>query len=627
MRDSRIEDQYPAWVRNNTPRASDLTQMRHEASTFVHRPLISVVVPVYNPDRAWLERALDSVLGQIYPNWELCIRDDASTREHVKEVLSFYERLDDRIKVQHSEKNAGISRASNAALSIAEGEYVALLDHDDELPPEALFEVVKLLQEHPGADLIYTDEDKMDEDGERFGPHFKPDWSPDMLLSCNYISHLGVYRKSILDEIGGFREGLEGCQDYDLTLRFTEQTEEIYHIPKVLYHWRTVTGSTALSGGNKSYIRERAHRALADALKRRGVEGSVGDGFAVNRFRVKFATQGSPLVSIIIPTRDNVSLLKNCINSIERLTEYRNYEILVVDNESVDPETVEYLSSTRHRVLRFEEEFNYSRINNFAVRHAKGEYVLLLNDDTEVISGEWLEDMLGHATRPEVGAVGARLLYPDDRVQHAGVILGAGGFWVPGVATHSYQFFTRGASGHLGYAKMTMNYSAVTAACMMLRRSVFEEVGGLDEENLKVAFNDVDLCLRIRERGYLIVYTPYAELYHYESVSRGFRNADPKEPEYMRERWGEILDNDPYYNPNFSLGNADFNLRADALRPRILRRDEEHEESSPYPFMHPKLVGAEEFGRYIEERQATVRASDRTTLMRARGRRGRPGSV
>jgi O-antigen biosynthesis protein len=569
---SRIAEQYPAWVRNNRLRASDLRRLRGEAAGFGYKPLVSILLPIYNPEQEWLERALDSVMSQAYPHWDLCVYDDGSTKKHVREVLSRYERIDGRIKVRYSEENTGISGASNAALSLATGEFVGLLDHDDELTPDALFEVVKLLQEHPDADLIYSDEDKVDEAGSRFDPHFKPDWSPDLLLSCNYISHLGVYRRSILGEIGGFRKGFEGSQDHDLALRFTERTDKVHHVPKVLYHWRAVTGSTAASSGGKSYTHERGRRAIAEALQRRGMEGTVEDGFAPNRFRAKLKIQGKPKVSIIIPTRDNASLLRRCIESIERLTTYRNYKILIVDNDSVDPDTVEYLASTPHRVIRFKEEFNYSRINNFAVSHAEGEYILLLNDDTEVISGEWMEAMLQHAQRPEVGAVGAKLLYPDGRIQHAGVITGVGNPWGPSVAAPSHHHYPRGSPGHMGTVEMTRNYSAVTAACMMLRRAVFEEVGGLDEGNLGVAFNDVDLCLRLRGRGYLILYTPYAELYHHESASRGF-GLNPAEVRYMRERWGEVLDNDPYYNPNLSRDHADFNLRADMLRPKILRQD------------------------------------------------------
>ncbi|MGB3681471.1 MAG: sulfotransferase [Rubrobacteraceae bacterium] len=616
-RRSYINEQYPAYVQNNRLRAGDTRQLRREASGFEYKPLISVVVPVYDPEQAWLERALDSVLGQVYPDWELCLCDDASTGGNVRETLSRYERLDGRIKVEYADRNAGISGASNAALSMAAGEFVALLDHDDELAPDALFQVARLLQEHPEADLIYSDEDKIDQAGDRYNPYFKPDWSPDLLMSCNYVSHLGVYRRELLGEIGGFREGFEGAQDYDLVLRFTEQTGRIFHIPKVLYHWRAAGGSTAASAAGKTYTHERGRRALSEALERRAIKGSVEDGFAPNRYRVKPEIEGNPKVSIIIPTRDNLSLLKNCVKSIERHTTYHNYEILIVDNDSSDPETVEYLASVPHRVIRFRKAFSHSGINNFAATHAGGEYILLLNDDTEVISGEWLEAMLQCAQRSDVGAVGAKLLYPEGRIQHAGVLTGAGGMWNPGVASHSHQHFPMSFPGYMGEAKMIRNYSAVTAACVMLPRAVFEEVGGFDEENMPIAFNDVDLCMRIRDGGYLIIYTPYAELYHYESASRGYEGNLPtaRSIRYVRERWGDKLDADPYYNPNFSRGNGDFNLRADMLRPRILvTPPESSRNDSGDSYKHPLLDGQEEFRRHVAERQENARNLDRTTL-------------
>lgn len=615
-RRSHVGAMYPAWFRNNRLRAGDMSRLRDDAAGFEYRPLISILVPVYNPERAWLERALDSVMSQVYPNWELCICDDGSTKPHVREMLSSYENLDRRIKIEYPEENSGISGASNAALSLATGEFVGLLDHDDELTPDALFEVVRLLQEHPEADLVYSDEDIVDEEGNGIAPHFKPDWSPDLLLSHNYITHLGVYRKKIVDEVGGFRKGFEGSQDYDLVLRFTEKTDRIFHIPKVLYHWRSVEGSTVLAAESKPYTHERSRKALSEALKRRGIEGSVEDGYNANFFRVRRKIKENPKVSIIIPTRDNAPLLKNCIDSIERLTGYRNYEILIVDNNSADPETVEYLASTRHRVVPFTGEFNYSRINNFAVSQASGEYVLLLNDDTEVITEGWLEAMLEHAQRPEVGAVGAKLLFPNNRIQHAGVVLGFGMPWIMGIADHSHKSYNSRSPGHAGALKIIRNYSAVTAACVMLRRAVFDEVGGLDEENLAIAFNDVDLCLRIRELGYLIVYTPYAELYHYESASRGFDKIDTHERKYMIDRWGEILDSDPYYNPNFSYGTSDFNLRADMLRPKVLRtRSEDAPEQQGGRYVHPDTVGKEEFKRRADQHQKEVRNSRLTTLV------------
>ena len=619
-RRSYVEAQYHAWVRNNRLRASDMARLREEASHIGHRPLLSILLPVYDPEQRWLERALDSVLSQVYPRWELCVCDDGSSKEHVREVLSRYEHLDGRVRVRYQERNTGISGASNTALSMARGEFVGLLDHDDELTPDALFEVVKLLQEYPDADLIYSDEEKVDEAGSGSVPRFKPGWSPDLLLCGNYTLHLSVYRSSLLKKLGGFRRGFEGSQDYDLVLRLTETTDNVHHIPKVLYRWHMVEGSASLDLQSKPYTHARSKRALSETLQRRGIAGSVEDGPAPNRFRIRREVRGEPMVSIVIPTRDNVPILENCVESIERLTDYRNYEVLIVDNDSGEPETVEYLNSTRHRVIQFKGAFNYSRINNFAVSHSDGEYVLLLNDDTEVISARWLREMLSHAQRPEVGAVGAKLLYPNDRIQHAGVVLGAGNPWAPSVAAPAFRFYSGTTQGYTGALTTTRNCSAVTAACMMLRRRMFEEVGGLDEENLSVAYNDVDLCLKIRDRGYLIVYTPHAELYHHESASRGYGKGDLTEHEYMRERWGKVLDNDPYYNPNFSLGAADFNLRADMLRPRALREPAAEFTDGRPPYALPETLDREERWKYIDQQQRNARNSRRTTLVPKSGK-------
>jgi O-antigen biosynthesis protein len=586
-----------------------VVRLRDEASNFGYGPLVSVLLPVFNPEQEWLERGLDSVVSQVYPRWELCICG-GPTDERVREVLDLYERLDKRVKVTYLERHANESRLLNASLSLARGEYTGFLHQGDELAPDALFEVVKLLQEHPEAGLIYSDIDEIDEEGNRTNPYFKPGWSPDLLLSTNYVSHLGIYRKKLLEDIGGFREGFDGCQDYDLVLRATERTDEIHHVPKVLYH-RRVTAGLLASSDDKSPIRGTTRRALSEALERRGLEGSVEEGYLPDRFRVRLKIKGEPKVSIIIPTRDNVSLLKRCLESVERLTTYRNYELLIIDNNSRDSATLEYFASIPHRVIPFREPFNYSRINNFAVSQAEGEYVLLLNDDTEVISGGWLEAMLEHAQRPEVGAVGARLLYPDGRIQHAGVILGVGSHWEPGVAMHSHQFYASDSPGYAGTPMTTSNYSAVTAACMLLRKSVFNEVGGLDEENLRVQFNDVDLCLRLREQGYYVVYTPYAELYHHESVSRGYWNLDRTENIYMRERWSWVMDRDPYYNPHFSRGYADYNLRADLLRPRVLRRVAEETQVAPVSRFKDPM----EHRNYVMAQYKAIRSSPRTAII------------
>jgi GT2 family glycosyltransferase len=605
-----VPDQYPAFVQSNRLRASDLGRLRDEAANLGYRPLVSILMPVSGAEREWLERACDSVLSQVYPRWELCICG-GPTEERAREVLDRYERLDERIKVTYPQGDASASGMLNASLSLARGEFVGVLEGGDELAQDALFEVVKLLQEHPKADLIYSDIDEIDEKGSRFNPYFKPGWSPDLLLSGDYICRLSVYRRSLLEEIGGFREDFDGCQEYDLVLRATERTDEIHHVPKVLYHRRMVAGHIASSDGGKSRVRERTRRALSDALERQGLEGSVEDGLLTDRFRVRFRIKGEPKVSIIIPTRDNASYLKRCLASLERMTAYRNYELLIIDNNSRYLETLEYFDSITHRVIPFREPFNYSRINNFAVSHAEGEYVLLLNDDTEVISGGWLEAMLEPAQRPEVGGVGARLLYPDGRIQHAGVILGVGSPWERGVAMHSHHFYSSDSPGYAGALMTTTNYSAVTAACMLLRKSIFDEVGGFEEENLPIQFNDVDLCLRIRERGYYVVYTPYAELYHHESVTRGHFSGDRTENLYMREHWGEVMDRDPYYNPNFSRAYGDFNLRADLLRPKVARQEFDHAQEPPASRLKDPL----DHQRYMEAQYKLVRSSPRTTII------------
>jgi O-antigen biosynthesis protein len=595
-------------IQNNRLRASDIARLRDEASNLGYAPLVSLLLPVFNPEREWLERGLDSVVSQVYHHWELCVCGDP-TEERTREVLDRYKRLDERVKVTYLEEHTNDSRLLNASLSLAQGEFTGLLHQEDELAPDALLEVVKLLQEHPEADLIYSDMDEIDEEGTRTNPYFKPGWSPDLLLSTNYISHLSVYRRNLVEEIGGFKDGFDGCQDYDLVLRATERTDEIHHLPKVLYHRRA--SLSAPSCDAKSLVRDRMRRALCEALERRGLEGSVDEAFLPDRFRVRLKIKGEPKVSIIVPTRDNVTFLRRCLESVERLTTYRNYELLVIDNNSGDPATLEYFASIAHQVIPFREPFNYSRINNFAVSQAEGEYVLFLNDDTEVISGGWLEAMLEHAQRPEVGAVGARLLYPDGRIQHAGVILGVGSHWEPGVAMHSHQFYASDSPGYAGTLMTTTNYSAVTAACMLLSKSLFDEVGGLDEENLRVQFNDVDLCLRLRERGYYLVYTPYAELYHHESVSRGYWNLDRTENIYMRERWSEVMDRDPYYNPHFSRGYADFNLRADLLRPRVLRQEVEQTQAAPVSRFKDPL----EHRNYMMAQYRAIRSSPRTAII------------
>jgi GT2 family glycosyltransferase len=549
--------QYRAWLERNGVTPAQPEQWRKEAEAFGYRPLVSIVTPVYNVHERWLRRAIESVLAQAYPVWELCLVDDASTKPHVRRVLDEYAARDDRIRIIGREANGGIAAASQTGVEHASGEFIALLDHDDELAPEALFEVVKLLNADPHVDLFYSDEDKLDENGRRVDPFFKPDWSPDLLMSMNYVCHLAVVRKRVLTKAGGFQAGYDGSQDYDLFLRVTEQTDRIVHIPKVLYHWRKIPGSAAAVSDAKPYAHEAAKRALESALSRRNRAARI----VVNRpgtFTVRYAIAGTPKVTIVIPTKDMVELLKPCVESIINKSSYDNYEIVVVDNNSSDPATLSFLDRIQspHRVIRDRRPFNWAGINNSAAARGSGEHLLFLNNDMEVIDSDWIEALLEHSQRKEVGAVGAKLLYPDNSVQHAGVLVGIGG-----VANHAFRYVHDSSPGYFGLAHVTRNYSAVTGACMMVRRQVFEELGGFDE-NLRVAFNDVDFCLRLRQRGYLIVYTPHARLYHFESASRSTLHP-PEDERYMRARWEHLLRNgDPYYNPNFAQQRVDFSITA-----------------------------------------------------------------
>ena len=534
------------------------------------KPVISVLVPVYNPRIEWLRECLDSVLAQHYPHWQLCIADDCSSDPEVRRVLADYAERDSRIEVAYRERNGHICAASNSALALARGELVALLDHDDCLTPHALFHVAEALHRHPDAGLLYSDEDKLGEDGERFDPHFKPQWNPDLLLAQNYLSHLGLYRTRLVRDVGGFREGFEGSQDHDLALRVAAHLspEDIVHIPHVLYHWRAEKGSTALQSGAKAYTTEAGLAAVHDHLVGRVPDVRVEAGHFPNTYRVRWPLpEDPPLVSLLIPTRDCAEVLRPCVDAILKRTDYPRLEVLILDNQSSCPETLEYMRAVserdeRVRVLRWDEPFNFSAINNYGALHARGDVLGLVNNDIEPINADWLEEMVRQACRPEIGCVGAKLYYPNDTIQHGGVILGIGG-----VAGHAHKYFHRNEPGYFTRLHLVHNLSAVTAACLVVRKAVFEEAGGLEEAHLAVAFNDVDLCLKVREAGYRNLWTPYAELYHHESVSRGADDNAAKrtrahaERDYMRRTWGEVLDHDPAYNPNLTLVHEDFSLR------------------------------------------------------------------
>jgi glycosyltransferase involved in cell wall biosynthesis len=567
---------YQTWIRRyDTISRSDRKQIHKHIASFDHRPLISVVMPVYNTSAKHLRKAIKSVQAQLYPNWELCICDDASAAPDVRRILSRYATKDERIKVVFREKNGGISIASNDALSLASGDFVALFDHDDELVLTALYFVALEINSHPDVQLLYTDEDKLSPVGQRTNAHFKPDWNPQLFLAQNYFSHLGVFRSELIKELG-FRQGFEGSQDYDLVLRCSERVvpQQIRHIPRVLYHWRMAHESAAFRHGAKPYARDAAMRAVDEALKRRNVAAEVSSSGDEDFRRVRYSLPAErPRVCIVMPTRDKLELLKPCIESIFARTDYSAFELLLVDNGTTEHGAVEYLkhltTNPRVRILRDEGEFRFGRLNNIGVQNTDAELIALLNNDLEVIEPDWLQEMVSQVTQPGVGAVGARLLYPDNRIQHAGVILGVGG-----VAAHAHKGLPRENHGYFARAILAQNLSTVTAACMVVRRSAYVGIGGFDEQNLRVAFNDVDLCLRLVNAGHRIVYTPYAELYHHESASRGLEDSVAKnerfetEIKYMRDRWGAQLRHDPAYNPNLSLDGTGFTL---AFPPRTAK--------------------------------------------------------
>ena len=492
-----------------------LDSLRIEIASWKDTSKIAILMPVYNPDRACLVNAIESVLQQVYENFELCIADDASTESYVKEVLTRYAEKDQRVKVVFREQNGHISEASNSALALVEADYVALMDHDDLLTPDAMFWVAKTIHYNPGVELIYSDEDKMDLQGNRYAPYFKPDWNPELLLSHNFICHLGVYKTEKVKALGGFDSAFDGAQDYDLALRYVDEltADQIAHIPHILYHWRAVEGSTANGVHEKPYAEKLIARAVESALQRKNRAAEV---IAHKRLhgalRVRYTLpEELPLVSIIIPTRNGFNLLRRCVESILNRTQYENFEMIIIDNGSDDLVAVRYLQKleddARITIIRDDSPFNYAALNNKAVAQAKGDIIALLNNDLEVINDDWLDEMVSHADHPEVGAVGAKLYYPDDTIQHAGVIVGLGG-----VAGHSHKHYPRDNPGYCGRLLLTQNLSAVTAACLVVRKSVFDVVGGFDEKNLAVAFNDVDLCLRIKEQGFYNVWTPYAEM-------------------------------------------------------------------------------------------------------------------
>ncbi|MFA0056413.1 glycosyltransferase family 2 protein [Vibrio echinoideorum] len=565
--DSNDISSYQSWlIRYNCQEIIDAEEITKNREGMIN-PLISIILPTYNTEEMYLRACIESVIRQSYENWELCIADDASTDGNVKNLLQEYSLRDKRIKVEYREENGHISAASNTAIDLASGEWLVLLDHDDELNKNALLFVVDSLNKNPHTEFIYTDEDKIDSDGFRCDPHFKPNWNLDLLYSQNYVSHLGVYKSEIVRKISGFRIGYEGCQDFDLLLRYSREInqENIIHIPRVLYHWRIIEGSTAYDASEKPYTTSVGINVLQNHFRELKESVKVEKGKSDNTYKVNWLISSDPLVSIIIPTYNGFEITKQAIDSILNKTSYPNYEIILVDNNSTEINALNYFDEVcKHEkvtVLRYPLPFNYSAINNFAVKEAKGDIIGLVNNDIEVINAEWLNEMVSHVLRKDIGCVGAMLYYPNETIQHAGVICGLGG-----VAGHSHKHFPRHHPGYFRRLELVQNYSAVTAACLLVRKSVFNEVQGLNEKDLTVAFNDVDFCLKVQSAGYRNLWTPYAELYHHESISRGAEDNPEKiarfkqEIKYMQSTWNTRDVADFAYNPNLTKNFEDFRL-------------------------------------------------------------------
>lgn len=567
---------YSKWIAEfDTLSPETREEMRQQSTRFAAEPLISVIMRVYNPNPIWLKEAIESVVNQFYSNWELCIADDLSTDAAIRPILESYAAGDARIKAVFRGENNHISAASNAPFEIAVGTWIAFLDHDDVLSEHALFWVVDAINKYPNVRMIYSDEDRINENNFRFEPYFKCDWNVDLFHSHDMFSHLGVYHASLINQVGGFRPGFEGCQDFDLALRCSEliDAQQIHHIPRVLYHRRMHAENFSSSARTKPFDAIAGEAALNEHFARRGVKATAeATEFC---YRVRYALpEHLPLVTLIIPTRNGLQLLRQCVNSILQKTTYQPYEILIVDNGSDDLETLQYMkdlcSNERIRILRDKRRpFNYSALNNKAVKLANGEIVGLINNDIEVISPDWLTEMVSHAIRPEVGAVGAKLWYPSDTLQHGGVILGPGG-----VAFHAHRNLSKQSPGYMGRARCVQAFSAVTAACLVIRKATYESIGGLNEVDLQVTFNDVDFCIRVGEAGYRNIWTPYAELYHHESATRGVDDTPAKkarlerEVRYMRSRWATVFKSDPAYSPNLTVKFEDFSY---AWPPRVER--------------------------------------------------------
>jgi O-antigen biosynthesis protein len=564
--------EYNEWIQEWLDPGFLNDEYQKNINTLTRLPKISIVMPVYNPPVRFLEAAIQSVIAQQYSNWELCISDDCSPNPQVRTTLSDFTEKDQRIKVHFREKNGHISANSNSALALATGDYILFMDHDDLLTPNCVFEFARHINVHPQDQLIYSDEDKIDDEGKYSLPHFKPDWAPDNLLSRNYMGHVIVAAKALVDKLKGFREGFEGSQDHDFLLRATELTDHIGHIPKVLYHWRIHKESVADKTSAKPYAYLAAEKALSEALLRRGTPGKVLHiPETLGGYHIQYDITSYDKVSIIIPTKDQVALLKIAIDSIISKTTYPDYEIILLNNNSASDEffamvkEYEQKHAAVFRCVDANFPFNFARLMNLGVAQSKGAYILFANNDIEVINGDWMTQMVSYAQRPKTGAVGVKLLYKDNTIQHAGVVLGLGG-----AAGHVFVNMHKDDRGYFNYIRSLNNYSAVTAACMMVRKNVYLEVGGMDE-TLEVEYNDVDLCLNILKHGYFNVYLPTVEIYHYESATRGhpFQSKESwtqHEHDFgiFTKKWSKWIKNDPFYNPNLSIEATDFRLKQTA---------------------------------------------------------------
>lgn len=556
---------YERWLKDNQITKEELEEQRKE--TFSYAPMFSIVVPLFKTKEIYLRALIESIENQTYGNWELCLADGTGANSPLEKIVAEYQKKGCNIRYEILQENKGISENTNAAIQMATGAYIVLADHDDILTENALYECAKAVNSDKDIDVLYSDEDKIDMAGKKyFDPNFKPDLNIDLLCSMNYICHLFVVKKEVIDKVGMLRSEFDGAQDHDFILRCVEAARKVYHIPKVLYHWRCHIDSTAANPESKLYAFEAGRKSVEEHYKRIGIPAKVEHSSFYGMFRTKYCWKEQPLISIIIPNKDHIEDLKKCMDSIEQKSSYRNFEFIVVENNSTEEETFQYYKELEQRnnvqVVYYKGGFNFSKINNFGATYAKGEYLLLLNNDTEIINPECLEELLGYCMREDVGIVGAKLCYEDDTIQHAGVVIGFGG-----MAGHAFIESSRFDTGYMGRIMCAQDYSAVTAACMMTKKSVFEAVGGLTEE-LEVAFNDIDYCLKVRELGKLVVYNPYAELYHYESKSRGMEDTPEKVERFNSEvakfceRWEDILrEGDPYYNSNLTLDKADFSLK------------------------------------------------------------------